>query len=138
MSIFDRILRRTSKPKERQAPTSSIDSFINSALQDQPADCHVRITQYQNVYHALGWAFRNKGHSARETVDLLHANLTVSCPKCGAQMNVEYLTLLLFITSPSVEAYCGPKAARAARFSRGRCLDERCSSTEIVLSWRHK
>ena len=132
--LFTKPERQSSSSTQRQTPGASIDDFISLALQGQPADCRVKIAQFENLYRGLSAGFRSKGLSASEATDLLDTNLAANCPKCGMQMDGKYVGWLL--TASAFGAYFGSGAVEVRRFSQGVCPNERCSSNEIALSWR--
>mgnify|MGYP007084792094 CR=1 FL=1 len=135
MSLWGRLFRR----KETQQ--SSIEHFIQRAVQGQPAECRIQIAHYPDFSQALRKALLNQGLSKSEVYKLLDTQLYSVCPNCGTSMTGEYLQW--------IEAMVGAQrggatviiggeggANRVVRFSRGWCVNEKCSAKDIVLYWQ--
>jgi len=119
-----------------------IDEFINNALQRKPADCRINISKFQSVYKALGEGLKGQGVPTSEIVDMRWLNLQGLCPECGGLIFGSDLGKLFMIRVDAEEGGGWDHIhirglGRSLRFCKeGLCVNESCSSTEIILSWR--
>lgn len=118
-----------------------IDEFINNALQGKPAECRIKISEFQGIYNALGEGLKSQGISTSEIVDMRWLNLKAVCPECGGIIFGSELGKLFMIRVDAERVgwdnifIRGP--GRALRFCKEEfCLNESCPSAEIVLFWQ--
>jgi len=118
-----------------------IEEFIHDALRGRPTECLINISQFQDLYKALGEGLKSQGIPTSEIVDMRWLNLKAVCPDCNSFIMGNELGNLYMIGVDS-ERFGWDKIiirgpGRAIRFCReGLCLNESCSSTEIALFWR--
>ncbi len=113
----------------------------NNALQGKFADCRIKISKFQSIYKALGEGLKEQGVPTSEIVDMQWLNLQGVCPECEGLIFGSDLGKLFMIGVDAEKIgwdhihIWGP--GRALRFCKeGLCVNESCSSTEIILSWQ--
>jgi hypothetical protein len=113
-----------------------IDVFAHSVLRNTPAECRIRIAEFQKVYDSLSEGFKKRGLSGSQITDTLWARLSGTCPRCGWRISGEDLGNLWMMGSFGFDRVVVSGPGRAPRFGKEYCPNETCSSSEIVLRWR--
>lgn len=112
-----------------------INEFIDNAVQRKPAECCIKISQFQALYEGLAEGLKTRGITS-EITDTLWLNLNGICPRCGWTITGDDIGDLWIMEKMGSDHVVIFGSGRAFRFGKGFCLNEKCSSTEIMLSWR--
>lgn len=125
MSIFR---RRTAR---RSSPSSPLDAFIGGIVHKPGFSgvCRVTVVGYQQFRDALSVRLRDAGMTDLDLSALLAGRLVGVCPRCEMRHSAEYLEWLAAVEP----AFAGPKAPHVSRFHQGKCVNEECPSTDLLL-----
>jgi len=132
-------LRRLFGRSKSRAPreSTSIAQFARSTARGS-ADCRIKISEIPKLVSALSNELSSKGVSTYEKVDLIDTRLSGRCPKCGTCTGGQHIQKASTLSGAGRVAvlFEPPGGSVVGRLLMGRCPNARCSSTDILVSWR--
>ncbi len=127
---------RHSVSKARTPSPSPLTSFVTSIVgwPSRSAQVRLPIPQYREFHNVLATRLQGGSSTAPDIGRMFSGKLVGICPACEVRLSGEYLEWIYAAAASGTLA--GPKAAEVARFAQGRCVNEYCSSHELVLLWQ--
>lgn len=126
-----RIWRRRSGHDTMNDP--DIAGFAAGIVKDsgRPASCRLKVFQYRQFRAALAEELRQHGLVYPGLDRLLAGKLVGVCPACQSRLSAEFLEWLQAADPATSRSWHD----EVTRFQRGVCVNQECSSGDMVLYW---